>query len=159
MTFSVMNATLCSVRKCWVRKHRDEQKQSHVALELNDVMALNKNNIDKSLRNLKELSVKVDTVIQKRTREMQEKDDELTNFCTEVQRLLMCGTRERYVKNLHTIRNEIATSNKKKSGKCQKKLFMRYLVNSTYLRGYKALTKWRTANSMKSGQILTFQTH
>ena len=114
------NSVFCA--KCWVRKHRDERKQSHVALELNDVMARNKDNIDESIRNLKELSGTVDTIIKKRTQEMQEKDEKFANFCAEVQRLLMCDTRERYLRNLQTTRYEIETSMQKENWQMPKEV-------------------------------------
>ena len=114
------NSVFCA--KCWVRKHRDERKQSHVALELNDVMARNKNNIDESIRNLKELSGTVDIIIKKRNQEMQEKDEEFANFCAEVQRLLMCDTRERNLRHLQTSRYEIVTSIQKEKWQMPKQV-------------------------------------
>ena len=114
--------------------------------------------MDESIRNLKELSGKVDAVIKKRTQEMQEKDDELANFCAEVQRLLMCDTSERYLKKLQTIPYKIATSIQKENWQMPKEV-VDAISRQLYLRGYKPLTKWCSPNSMRSGQILTLQTH
>ena len=101
------NSVFCG--KCWVRTHKGALR-SHEELEIDDVMARNKDKIVESIKSLKKLSGMVDTAIEKKTREMQEKDDELANFRAEVQRQLMLHTRELYLKKLQTISNEIATA-------------------------------------------------
>ena len=104
---TLCNSVFCG--KCWVLTHKGALR-SHEELEINDVMARNKDKIAESIKSLKELSGIVDTAIEKKTREMQEKDDELANFRAEVQRQLMRHTMELYLKKLQTTSNEIATA-------------------------------------------------